>query len=49
MPQLAEGFGFNLADSLPGYGEGLSHLFQGMLSFLVDAQAHPQNFFLSRG
>jgi hypothetical protein len=32
MPQLAQRFGFDLADAFAGYGEGLADLFQRVLA-----------------
>ncbi len=48
MAQLAQGLGFDLADAFAGDGEVLTDLFQGMVGFLADAEAHAQHLLLAR-
>src|SRR3984957_2275063 len=49
MPQLAQRFGFNLADAFAGYGEALPDFFQRVLAAVFEAEAHLDYFFLARG
>ena len=42
MAQLAEGFGFDLADALAGYLEGLAYLFEGVFAAVLEAEAQSE-------
>ena len=48
MPQLAERFRFDLADALSRDLEVLTHLFQGVVALLADAETHAQNLLFAR-
>src|SRR4030095_11945078 len=48
VPQLPEGLGFNLPDTLAGHVEALADLFEGVLALLADAEAQPQDLLLLR-
>ena len=48
MPQLAQGFGFDLADALSGYLEALADLFQRVLGAVFQAEAHLDDPLLAR-
>jgi hypothetical protein len=41
VAQLAEGFGFDLADALAGDLEGLAYLFERVFGAVFEAEAHP--------
>ena len=43
MAQLSQGLGFNLTDTLAGYIELLTYLFEGVVGIHVDAEAHSEN------
>ena len=47
MAQLAQGLGFNLANSLPCYVKVLPNLFKGVILDFIDPKAHAQHLFLS--
>ena len=49
MPQLAQGFGFDLADSFAGYCERLAYLFQSVLAAVFETETHLDDFFFARG
>src|SRR6266446_1193986 len=49
MPQLAQRFGFDLADAFAGYGERLADFFQSVLAAVFEAEAHLDDFFFARG
>src|SRR5271155_3863148 len=49
MAQLAQRFGFDLADAFAGYGERLADLFQRVLAAVFEAEAHLDYFFFARG
>src|SRR5579863_7436553 len=49
MPQLAQRFGFDLADAFAGYGEALPDFFQGVLAAVFEAETHFDYFFFARG
>ena len=49
MPQLAQGLGFDLSDTLSGHFEILSHLFQRVIRGFSYAEPFPQNLLFARG
>gem|GEM_PF-6825741 len=49
MAELAEGFGFDLADALAGDVELLAHLFQGAGAAVLDAEAQLEHLLLPGG
>src|SRR5580698_3472684 len=49
MAQLAQCFGFDLADAFAGDGEALADLFQSVLAAVFEAEAHFDYFFFARG
>src|SRR5207253_2682457 len=49
VAELAEGFGFDLADALAGDFEVLADLFEGVVGLLADAEAHAEDLLLARG
>src|ERR1700722_10544137 len=49
MAQLAQCFGFDLADAFAGYGEALADFFQSVLAAVFEAEAHFDYFFFARG
>src|ERR1700734_3718282 len=48
MPQLAQRFGFDLADAFAGDGERLPDFFQSVLAAVFEAEAHLDYFFFAR-
>ncbi len=46
--QLAEGFGFDLADAFAGYAELLANFFQRVVGVHADTKAHAQDAFFAR-
>ena len=46
MAELAQGFGLDLADPLPGHVELLAHLLQGVGSAVLQAEAQAQDLAL---
>src|SRR5262252_10194184 len=48
VPKLAERLGLDLPDSLAGYRELVSDLFQGMMTIHPDAESHAQDALLPR-
>src|SRR5438876_1748942 len=48
MAQLAQRFGFDLADAFARYGERLPDLFQSVLAAVLQAEAHLDDFFFAR-
>src|SRR5579884_3198668 len=48
MPQLAQRFGFDLADAFAGDGERLPDFFQSMLRSVFKTKAHLDDFFFTR-
>src|ERR1700722_12636618 len=49
MAELAQNFGFDLADAFASDGEGASDFFEGVLAAVIEAKAHLDNGFLTRG
>src|SRR5580704_6824266 len=49
MAQLAQRFGFDLADAFAGYSERLADLFERVLAAVFEAEAHLDYFFFARG
>src|ERR1700722_18893610 len=49
MTELAEGFGFYLADALAGDLEGLADLFEGVFGAVFEAEAHLDDTLFARG
>src|ERR1700722_14654572 len=49
MAQLAQCFGFDLADAFAGYGEALADFFQSVLAAVFEAEAHFDYFFFAWG
>ena len=49
VTQLAQGFRFDLADTLTGDGKGLADLFQGVLAAILEAETHLDDLLLARG
>src|SRR4051812_11365482 len=48
MPELPQRLGFDLADSLTGHREVLAYLFERVLTSILQAEAHLNDFFLAR-
>src|SRR6202522_1746314 len=48
MPQLAQGLGFDLPDTLPGYLEALTYFLQRMLGAILQAEAHLDHTLFAR-
>src|SRR5580693_6436523 len=48
MAQLAQCFGFDLADAFAGYGEALADFFQSVFAAVFEAEAHFDYFFFAR-
>src|ERR1700761_5038417 len=48
VTELAEGFGFDLADALARDGEVLSHFFKRVLTAILQAEAHFDNLLFAR-
>src|SRR2546425_10445107 len=48
VPELAQGFGLDLADALPRDGEVLADLLQRVLAAVGQAEAQPQHLLLAR-
>src|SRR5215472_11201509 len=48
MPQFPQGFRFDLADTLAGYGKMLADFFERMLAAVLQAKAHLDDLFLAR-
>src|SRR5229473_7058078 len=49
VPQLAQGLGFDLADTFAGEGERLAHFLERVLAAVLQAEAHLDDLFLAWG
>ena len=48
MAQFSQGLGFDLPDAFAGNGEGLTNFLERVIVAVVQAKAHPDDFFLAR-
>src|ERR1700730_8858086 len=49
VPQLAQGLGFDLADTFAGEGERLAHFLERVLAAVLHPEAHLDDLFLGGG